>query len=939
MTLKQLFCPASMMWEYEYRKKLNESHIEMTDDEIADEYDKWVVENVDLINKSVEDNIDIINETFKRGSQRYNRINEGISDIFGDDFFDDDSEGGILPDEEGGEDEEGPIDVSDGDKGKEGEENEDEEGEGILKRIRLYDRDGENNVFKVINIFYEFVENNKTFKMSFANIMRRLDVSSVTNGTALWAFTNLPNINLKSWNTGKFKTMEGMFYKSTFNNDSICGWDVTSCTDFRNMFLYCPFNKSLKLWTPGFITVKVKSGSGTEERSVRADLPIIGSTEDEIANREKIKHTGFFSKVMDEEGDANESKNNKKYNKMRHVIDFDEFIEEGRFRDFIDKGVGKVKNIFNTISMKIGSLVPFFNGEGKLLQATSAYTSLNVAASGKIPGVTAFCDVDNDYLDDNVKKTASVVESPEYYGIIKKDSLEYRNYETFASMLNEHYEKYGNIGCFQMINEEETFKRVGFSASDGGVVARDIDSKKLNRILTDLIEDVPANKGEDYGGAVLIWGAPGIGKSTIPKQVCKAWNEMKGDELHKKALMVVQCGDLTIDGFSLPIPVDKSIDEYLNERPALKKKVSTIGLSGDELEKVKKNMHKVSIEAPKTWLPAFKMDATQEELDVLNEIANGYVDIKNEDGRVIRKESTEGGILLFDEFFRAEENIFKVLMQLLLNRQWSGYMLGNKWGLLCCTNRPNDDEEVRKGFEKTGAVVGTRMLAGAYNFIPSFDEWKKWAVEEGHFDQVTLEFLMDDVDQNGEYRNWHTIRPDEYVSKGKTAWPTPRTWSGLMVRIKNYVENHGLSGVCDIPSDDLLDMAVGIIGEDVGGKYVSWVKQHAQYMKINPKELLEDPNYVIPDDAEAFEAAKQIMSYVRTKYSSTDLPDVSMMMNVFNAFNNRFPKSKDNYVKMMHMDFFKLFKIASPDKSNARALKEYVQAVANRYEISSADLK
>ena len=121
--------------------------------------------------------------------------------------------------------------------------------------------------------------------------------------------------------------------------------------------------------------------------------------------------------------------------------------------------------------------------------------------------------------------------------------------------------------------------------------------------------------------------------------------------------MVVQCGDLTIDGFSLPIPIEKSIEDYLNERPVLKDKVTSQGIALDTLEKIKKNMHKVSAEAPKTWLPAFKMDATQEEIDVLNDIANGYLEIKNKDGKIVKTETTEGGILLFDEFLRANEEV------------------------------------------------------------------------------------------------------------------------------------------------------------------------------------------------------------------------------------------------------------------------------------------
>ena len=88
MTIEQLLCPAVMTWERDYRKKLNESHITMTDDEIADEFDKWLVENEDLINKSVEDNIEHINEVIKRGMEKSNAIYEKL---YNDEDFDDES--------------------------------------------------------------------------------------------------------------------------------------------------------------------------------------------------------------------------------------------------------------------------------------------------------------------------------------------------------------------------------------------------------------------------------------------------------------------------------------------------------------------------------------------------------------------------------------------------------------------------------------------------------------------------------------------------------------------------------------------------------------------------------------------------------------------------------------------------------------------------------
>jgi ABC-type dipeptide/oligopeptide/nickel transport system ATPase subunit len=329
------------------------------------------------------------------------------------------------------------------------------------------------------------------------------------------------------------------------------------------------------------------------------------------------------------------------------------------------------------------------------------------------------------------------VESPEFYGIVDKDSIEYRNYQTMVAMINEHYAKYG-----EPLNEEE--ERVGFSGKSGGIMdILDINSDKLIQILNTAIKNVPAYKGKNHEGAVLIWGAPGIGKSTIPSAVIKAWNE-RNDENNQKALMVVECGDLAVDGFSLPMPITKKIGEYLDERPKVNRKLKDFAgsMSEEELIKALDEEIKVSGEAVKTWLPVYKLSSNQKMNKIQNSIANGHIftDYKFDDTTgewdTVVTETTEGGIILFDEFFRANEQIFKILMQILLKRRFNtDYQLGDKWAIIACSNRPLDDDEVEKGYSATGAVVGTRF-SKQYNFIPNFDEWKKWAVKYGYFDAI-----------------------------------------------------------------------------------------------------------------------------------------------------------------------------------------------------------
>ena len=62
MTLEQLLSPAVFEWTTE--------HEHLPDDQLLKEFDKWFVENEDLINESVKNNIVKINEYIERGKSK-----------------------------------------------------------------------------------------------------------------------------------------------------------------------------------------------------------------------------------------------------------------------------------------------------------------------------------------------------------------------------------------------------------------------------------------------------------------------------------------------------------------------------------------------------------------------------------------------------------------------------------------------------------------------------------------------------------------------------------------------------------------------------------------------------------------------------------------------------------------------------------------------------
>lgn len=915
MTLEQLLSPA--VWEW------NQANKDLPKEQLLKEFNKWIVDNEEQINESVKNNLDEINEYIERGKENTRLLMESTSDEIDWDNMDFDA----IDDAPEKDDE--PISGRDGDESDETPIEEPEET--IAGKIILTNstKHPQTNVYNAVNSLYKFLERKKWTHKENTAYWSQFDMSKVINTTALLAFTDIPNADLSHWDMSKVEHMEGMFYKSTFNNDSICGWDVSKCADFLRMFTYSDFNQSLKKWTPAYIEKTelddygnpVRDADGREKKiRTRANLPLIGAAADEEA--EMIQNY-WFEKF--ESMPVKESKENKT---MKHILDFDTFINEG-FGDFVKKGIEKVKAFFRNMVVKFNNFIAMFDDKGEIIDASSPYTALNYISNGEVEGVTAFTAVKNEYLNDNVQSVASIVESPEYYGIIDKNSLEYRNYLTMVDMVNEHYSKYG-----EKLNEAAG--RVGFSGEDGGLKnSRDIKSKDLKFLLNQAIKNVPAYKDEDYGGAILIWGAPGIGKSTIPKAIIREWNE-NHDINNQKAVMVVECGNLTVDGFSLPLPMGKTMGEYMEEHPRVESQLRAQGYNVDESEFLNTEI-KVSGEALKTWLPCYKESTVDEVNDIRNAIANGHVVKKRKGGRMKVTETTEGGILLFDEFFRANESIFKILMQFILTRTFNDeYILGDKWAIIACSNRPNDDDEVSRGFESTGAVVGTRFGGGQFNFIPDFDDWKKWAVKEGHFDDATITFLMQAKDpSSGEYTNWHTIKPQEYDS-GKTAWPTPRTWSLLMTELKNIMENEDYSSVQDIPSDIIKLKADGIIGTEMADEYVKFLSTFQS--KFNPAEILKNPKYSIPTDMKCSEVIDRLKKHIDLSFDKDNLPTEDQMMNMFNTLERTFNASRDNYVRPLYVHIINKFGFLDSKEYRDNILKtfpNFIKAFMKKYGLKS----
>lgn len=798
--------------------------------------------------------------------------------------------------------------------------------DGERKVLAVNDPKEANDIFNIVDKWYHLCTHDKRFKGgNLQKITPLADVvtSEVKDMSALFAFTNIPNIDLSSWDTSGVENMEGMFYRSTFNNDSIEEWDVSSCINFRNMFVGCRFSGSIDEWVPGMIDEVEYNEDGTKKtivetdengeehtvyvhKTVRAKLPEVGARLLELEtdfDDEKVdlimglgkpgKAKSVKKAEVKEEGVSVEEK--------RHILTIDEFVNEGLYDNIkkgIKSGIKYVKEkVFNCL-LKINDIVlNIIKVDGDLVCTTEpTLTSVGLIRKFKPKGVKASLgeEVDEEsFLDDRG--------TGERYGWIKPGTKEYKNYLYFMDKF------FGNPKA-NAVEEARTPLEAGKAFNIPNITTSSL-RKKVRKIM----EDVPMNTGRQTSQAMVIYGVPGVGKTTIPKEIIREYNK---HHENKKAFIVVKCGDLELGGFSLPMPRQTDLKKLISKNNALKNKImAKFNITATEFDNFADEKSFRTFEAPKTWLPVFDTRTTSGKAYLAaQEEANARsitMDVKQPDGTWIEEkvDTTEGGILIFDEFLRADPELFKTICQLIEDRTigQGEYKLGRGWGIICTSNRPVDDREVEDRYKGLPAAMANRFLAGMYNYIPDFDEWLDWAKDEQFelksgkkinlFDNDTLVFLTQEVtaydgsknkeiyrDNKGKevkvYKNWHSIDVAKFETGEEPIPVTPRGWEAMMVTFMNEINRNDLDNVLDLDFEEMREDATGILGNKIGNAYIDFMKKRQEGYKTSliPKvsSFFKDESIEVnPSSYSRREAISDIESYIITNFGKARLERMS----------------------------------------------------------------
>lgn len=287
------------------------------------------------------------------------------------------------------------------------------------------------------------------------------------------------------------------------------------------------------------------------------------------------------------------------------------------------------------------------------------------------------------------------------------------------------------------------------------------------------------------GTPLLIWGAPGIGKTAIIESIAE---EYFGSNA-KSARHIIDYDLMTMapEDFFLPTVQGKTEN----------------GDVGPDTR---------SVRIPDAPLPLYKIDDP-----------DGDAKANGPDGK--------GGIIFFDEIARCSSPVQNVCLKLINERRIGEWKLGSKWVMIAAANREGDDET---GTYKFSSTLGNRFKQ--INYAPQFGDWNDWAGnavdEEGEF-VVSREILAFVRFNHDKY--FYNLDPEVKAAEGgsNTIFASPRAWtnasSSVQVRSKRAAKEGRRMADTEIEK-----IVSSLVGKDAGSAYIGFLRM---MKKIDVNEI------------------------------------------------------------------------------------------------------
>ena len=435
-------------------------------------------------------------------------------------------------------------------------------------------------------------------------------------------------------------------------------------------------------------------------------------------------------------------------------------IDEG-LKDFINKIVDKVKSVADRVVDYAKSKVAQFGnlfmavGSDGILSASTPMTAGSVYKDKLIDTSSTFVSLDNEASKIVGLKTK------------KEDVLKLPAYSIKGLSYINMFEGKGPQSA--TINEVK--------------IAHDDPDAVYNVIVDDqeLVKEIKIHINNNTLAPLLIYGAPGIGKTAILEQVVK---EMGSDY----NLIVKTLSNETPDNFFLPTYVEKETDSKLQSL------IKTIG----------NIMMKRATDIPKTWLPVYKKTGNPK-IDKLASDALGK------------------GVLFIDELSRATKQVLNVCLPLLNEKRiGDGWYVGEGWTIIAATNRAEDDPD-QEGLNTT---LLSRLDQVYYE--PTVNTWEKWAKNQNYISPLLLQWLNMPAKEEfsgGKFFYYDPNESGERETDGGIIC-NPRAWTNAMRKLACYSHTGKLEGfdILDIPEATLKRILNGFVPAAAVNQFVGFLK-------------------------------------------------------------------------------------------------------------------
>jgi len=330
------------------------------------------------------------------------------------------------------------------------------------------------------------------------------------------------------------------------------------------------------------------------------------------------------------------------------------------------------------------------------------------------------------------------------------------------------------------------------------------NADQKERYIPPIADDLPP---------VILWGPPGVGKSSIVASICARRNIGFVD------VRLAQKDPVDMRGIPFPNQYNRTVDWYIaSEWPT--------GLIMNE------NNAKVSLKHSKQENNLIEVSIDGGTLKVKKKLEDPQNQIKY-------------GIIFFDELTAADENLQVAAYEMILDRK-----LGNEYKVppgwyICAAGNRAEDKSVSKPMS---AALANRFLNAVV--LPDLNSWLNWADTHGVHLFVTS-FLRAYKDKDY-LHNMYSKPPlignlgqPEIDKKLQKGWPSPRSWERVSDCCKIYsdlindVSNAQIDSIEKKERIDILwgtfgAIVKGLVGPETGETFVSTIKGSISIEKILP---------------------------------------------------------------------------------------------------------